>query len=92
MNKRKLFLFALPAVLAVAVLVFVLLPRGAKGPAVICLDPGHGGTAAGAVNGERMEKDDNLRMALRVRELLEGSGAELTVVMTREDDSARELE
>lgn len=60
---------------------------------IICLDAGHGDTDAGAVNGERLEKDDNLRMALSVKEALEQEGFEnLTVILTREDDTFLELQ
>lgn len=61
---------------------------------VICIDPGHGGTEAGAVYDKRgrpedrwtlYEKDINLDVAEALQDLLEGDGA--TVVMTREDDS-----
>ena len=34
----------------------------------VCLDAGHGAHDSGAVHGERLEKDDNLRLALSVRE------------------------
>ncbi len=57
---------------------------------VICIDAGHGGTSSGAVNGSRLEKDDNLRLSLRVEEILESRG--YTVVMTRSDDSDVSLE
>jgi N-acetylmuramoyl-L-alanine amidase len=55
---------------------------------VICLDPGHGGTAASdsfrvGPSGER-EEWINLRVALALRELLEQRGA--AVVMTRTED------
>lgn len=60
---------------------------------IVCLDAGHGGTDAGAVNGDRLEKNDNLRMALAVRDKLEAAGSErLTVLMTRADDAALELQ
>ncbi len=55
----------------------------------ICLDPGHGGQAylPGYKRGPTgvREAEINLRVALYLREFLEGSGA--IVVMTREDDS-----
>lgn len=59
---------------------------------VICIDPGHGGTSSGATgeNGKRLEKDDNLRLSLLVRDELEKKG--YTVVMTRDDDSDISLE
>lgn len=60
---------------------------------IVCLDAGHGGTDAGAVNGDRLEKNDNLRMALAVRDKLEAAGSErLTVLMTRTDDTFLELQ
>lgn len=57
---------------------------------VVCIDPGHGGTSSGAANGKRMEKNDNLRLSLLVRDILEERG--YTVVMTRSDDSDVSLE
>lgn len=60
---------------------------------IVCPDAGHGGTDAGAVNGDRLEKDDNLRIALAVRDKLEAAGSErLTVLMTRADDTFLELQ
>lgn len=60
---------------------------------LICLDPGHGGDDPGAILGDRQEKDDNLRMALAVCDKLESHGFEnLTVMLTREDDTALELQ
>lgn len=60
---------------------------------VVCLDAGHGDTDAGAVFGDRLEKDDNLRMALAVQERLEAFGSErVSVVLTREDDTFLELQ
>jgi len=52
---------------------------------VIVIDPGHGGSDPGAIGPTRIqEKDVNLAVALKVRELLERAGAE--VIMTRRDD------
>lgn len=50
----------------------------------IVLDAGHGGSDPGAVNGGRLEKDDNLRLALAVQERLQAPGQR--VVMTRSTD------
>ena len=51
----------------------------------ICVDPGHGGSAPGAVGPTGYEeKTANLDMALRLRDLLETDGA--TVYMTRTTD------
>lgn len=52
----------------------------------ICLDPGHGGSDPGAVNGKRYEKDDVLRLALAIKPLLEAQGIE--TVLTRDTDKA----
>ena len=55
----------------------------------ICLDPGHGGSALGAVNEayNLEEKDVNLDVAYGLKALLVADGAE--VVMTRTDDSSK---
>lgn len=56
----------------------------------IMLDPGHGGLDSGAVCsvsaiGYKLEKNINLSIAQKVKELLEAEGAR--VIMTRSDDS-----
>lgn len=51
---------------------------------LVVLDPGHGGSAAGAEYGGVKEKDLTLSIALRTAKLLEDSG--ITVLMTRGDD------
>lgn len=61
---------------------------------VICIDPGHGGTAETdhyrrGVSGER-EEWINLRVAFKLKHLLEKAGAE--VIMTRMDDRFVPLE
>jgi len=53
--------------------------------ATVVLDPGHGGSDPGAVNGARRESDDNLRMALAVGNLLRCCG--VNVVFTRTGDT-----
>ena len=52
--------------------------------ATIVIDAGHGGYDAGAVNGTRYEKNDNLRMAMAVGERLENCG--INVIYTRTTD------
>lgn len=52
--------------------------------AKIAIDAGHGGRDPGAVYEGRQEKDDNLRLALAVGEILEENGAE--VFYTRTED------
>lgn len=53
----------------------------------VCLDAGHGADDVGATSadGTRLEKNDNLRLTLRIRDKLEEKG--VTVVLTRSDDS-----
>ncbi|MDF2541163.1 MAG: N-acetylmuramoyl-L-alanine amidase [Herbinix sp.] len=52
--------------------------------AKVILDAGHGGNDPGAVYGERQEKNDTLRLALAVGEVLENNG--LDVAYTRTTD------
>ena len=58
----------------------------------VCVDPGHGDYDAGTVNADktRLEKDDNLRISLKLRDHLKEYG--INVVMTRDDDTFVELE
>lgn len=68
-------------------------PRSAGAETVgkkICIDPGHGGSDPGAVGNGLNEKDVNLDVALRLRDLLVQDGAE--VVMTRTSDVYVSLE
>lgn len=58
--------------------------------APICIDAGHGGIDAGSFYGERLEKDDNLRLALKVQDALEERG--YPVYMIREEDEFVQLE
>ena len=51
---------------------------------LIALDAGHGGSDPGAVYNGRNEKDDNLRLALAVGEILQNNG--LDVFYTRDTD------
>ena len=52
--------------------------------ATIVIDAGHGGYDAGAVNGSRYEKNDNLRIAMAVGERLKRCG--INVIYTRTTD------
>ena len=51
---------------------------------IIYLDPGHGGPDGGAENGNAVEKDIALEVALKLRDYLQAQGA--LVLMTREED------
>jgi N-acetylmuramoyl-L-alanine amidase len=61
----------------------------AEVPLLICIDPGHGGTEPGAVNGSLIEKDINLDVSMAVAAKLEAAGH--TVEMTRSDDSTHSI-
>lgn len=50
----------------------------------VVIDPGHGGVDSGAVYGNRLEKNDNLNLALAVGEILSNYGVE--VLYTRTED------
>ncbi|HOX41030.1 MAG TPA: N-acetylmuramoyl-L-alanine amidase [bacterium] len=63
-------------------------PGGAEIPTLnksVCLDPGHGGDDPGAMRGKIFERDINLIVAEKVRNLLESKG--YTVFMTRTKNS-----
>jgi N-acetylmuramoyl-L-alanine amidase len=51
---------------------------------IIVIDPGHGGIDNGAVGRQIREKDLNLEIAMRLKDLLEAAGA--AVILTRDDD------
>lgn len=48
----------------------------------IYIDPGHGGSDPGAVAGNLLEKDDNLRYALELQRLFVAQGCEVVMVRT----------
>lgn len=50
----------------------------------IAIDPGHGGIDGGTNKGDILEKDINLAIGLKLRDILTNKGAE--VIMTREED------
>ncbi len=52
---------------------------------IVVIDAGHGGADPGATYNERKEKDDNLRLALAVGEILASNG--IDVRYTRTDDT-----
>ena len=59
---------------------------------IVWLDAGHGGIDSGTLNSDKtiLEKDINLAITHKIRELLESSGAH--VILTREDDSSLYIE
>ncbi|MEE1139169.1 MAG: N-acetylmuramoyl-L-alanine amidase [Acutalibacteraceae bacterium] len=84
-NIRFAFAGILAIVVAITIAVFVL------GDTVqVVIDPGHGGNDVGAEFEGRYEKDDNLALALLVKEKLDDMG--IDVILTRDDDSYISLE
>jgi N-acetylmuramoyl-L-alanine amidase len=82
----------LAALAVIAIVSGIVMFQGGGGTAtgaVVCLDPGHGGNDTGALENEVAEKDVNLDIALRTRDLLEAAG--YRVVMTRDSDRAVSL-
>lgn len=63
-------------------------PKPLAGKTVI-VDPGHGGFDPGAISGNVSEETINLSVSLKLKSLLEQSGA--SVVMTRSDDTFVDL-
>lgn len=86
-NKRFLWLLLAAAVSIGCILltVGIVYTESLRPEISVCLDAGHGGEDCGATYGERLEKDDNLRLTLLVRNKLEANG--IKVYLTREDDT-----
>lgn len=75
--------------LAIALVVLLGLSEShasAATPYRVCLDPGHGGTDPGAVNGTLVEKELNLDVAQRVAAALVNTGL-YDVTLTRQDNA-----
>ena len=92
MKTRRLTLYMLSLGALLSILLFEAPTSMAKGRLAgvkVCIDPGHGGTDPGAVNGEFAleEKEINLDVSYGLKTLLEDEGA--MVVMTREGDEAK---
>lgn len=86
-KKEKLAILSLLAVIMLAAVFATAIPKPVSAPVqpVILIDPGHGGVDGGAVGVTgAVEKDINLRIALRLRDVLTRAG--FVVIMTREDD------
>lgn len=58
----------------------------AQGVKVVVIDAGHGGVFPGAVYGGHKEKDINLKVALKLGEILRKGHPELKVILTRTKD------
>lgn len=94
-KKKKKATIVFDAVLVVVLIIAVAMLGKAITPHVqeyiewlnsplVCLDPGHGGKQIGTDDNGRIEKEDNLKLSLLVRDILEENG--VRVCMTRDDD------
>lgn len=87
-QKNIIIAFVLVAIVVVAVGIRSGAFRKAysyTGDPYVCLDAGHGADDVGAIRGNRYEKDDDLRLTLKIKEKLEKMGVK--VYLTRNDDS-----
>lgn len=84
--------------IVLAAAIFALGHRGSKIPqvdrssalCVVCIDPGHGGSDQGTSWEGRLEKDDNLKAALALRDAL--AERNIYSVLTRQEDTSLTLE
>ena len=78
-------------------------PAAVQKPLTICIDAGHGGNDSGATDKsaeenadkkehKRLEKDDNLNLALAVRDAFHTKYPDVQIIMTRETDVYVELQ
>ena len=59
---------------------------------ILCLNPGHGGKFIGAAANGLLEKDVNLKLALKVEKRLLANWQGIKIVMTRRTDASIDLE
>ncbi len=72
--------------------VFVSVPVAGAKDFVVVLDPGHGGRDAGALGLRTNEKTINLKVAKKLKELIEDGMSDAKVEMTREGDRFVQLQ
>ena len=89
-GKISFFVLILSFAIFTALLVTAAVHMPKKSGNTVCIDAGHGGYDVGATNGERYEKDDNLRLAKAVEAELKARG--INTIMTRSDDTYVSLE
>lgn len=75
----------LAIIVLVAIIVISVIIINKDDELIVCIDAGHGGDDAGAVNENRHEKDDTLKVAKLVKKYLEEQG--IKTVMTRAQDN-----
>ncbi|HZJ77900.1 MAG TPA: N-acetylmuramoyl-L-alanine amidase [Clostridia bacterium] len=74
--------------LSILIAMSVIVAKNKDRPPLVCIDAGHGGDDVGATSpdGQRLEKDDNLEIAILVRDKLVEKG--IDVFLTRDNDSS----
>ncbi len=87
---KKLIILIVAGAMVLAAAPVLSASDSGAGPALVCLDPGHGGAESGAVYNGVIEKIPNLDIALRVRPILQSMG--YAVRMTRETDATVSLQ
>lgn len=87
MNIKKLLLLTVFSLVGLLLSISPVFAQSAVAGKIIILDPGHGGSDSGAVNGSLKEADVTLDIAQRLKTLLETDGAE--VHLTRDCDCDR---
>jgi len=75
------------AILVIIVISVIIIKKDDE--LIVCIDAGHGGSDVGAVNDNRYEKDDNLKIAKLVEKRLNEQG--IKTIMTRENDTSVSL-
>lgn len=76
-------------VLVLAIGIFVNRDARIMGRGVIFIDAGHGGVDGGSKVGDRLEKDDTLRLTLAVKEELQELGFKVYTSRTKDEDVDR---
>jgi N-acetylmuramoyl-L-alanine amidase len=82
---RRYFVFALVSFLVPLGLIFSQVITGQNIGKTIVVDAGHGGVDTGASRSGILEKDINLAISLKVRDILQSQG--FNVVLTRDKDT-----
>ena len=82
----RALLVGLALALALSVLAFGS-PTSAADPPLVCIDPGHGGSQPGAVNGSLSEAEINLDVSLALADRLDDAHIDST--LTRTSDSTK---
>lgn len=81
-NMKKIIKFLIIVAIIIWISVIII---NKNDDIVVCIDAGHGGTDAGAINNNRYEKDDTLKIAKLIEKYLNNEG--IKTVMTRTNDT-----